>query len=356
MKREKTRVLIVAAGPPLVGGQSVQAKTLLDGLPESGEIETGFQPVNPVFLPFLQHIKYVKTLVTFCGLVFGLLFKVPRYDIVHVFSASYFSFLIGPLPAIVIGRLFGKPILLNYHSGFLREHFDKWPWSTKIFFAECEEIVAPSGFLVEIFEEFGFRAEVISNSVDVSLFSFRERDSFEPRFLSNRNFEDLYNVQCTIRAFGLIKKEFPKATLKIAGSGPLESELKDLVRKLEIDSVEFVGKVDQTEMARLYEQSDIYLNTPDIDNMPVSVLEAFAAGTVVISTNVGGIPFIVSDQETGMLVDKNDEVGVFEAVRKVLGDAPRARKISLAARKETKKYLWENIAPRWVRKYKEMSN
>lgn len=351
---KKIRVLLVAPQHPLVGGQAVQAKRLFDKFKNEEELDVGFLPINPVFLAPLQQINYIRTLVTSIRYIWSLLFTIPKYDVIHVFSASFASFIIAPAPAILIAKLFGKKVLLNYRSGFLREHLENWPKTSIPLMKRCDLIVTPSKYLVDVFQEFGLTAKSVFNFVGTERYKYRKREKLAPRFLSNRNFEDLYNVACTIEAFGIVQNEFQDASLVIAGDGPQKDELVHLVDQLGLRNIEFVGQVDQDRMAALYDEADIYLNSPNIDNMPNSILESFASGTAVVSTNAGGIPYIVEDSVTGLLVGVGDSDALAKAALSLLADPALARQQTDNARVEIDKYRWASVRNNWLEVYRNI--
>src|SRR5690606_39063486 len=256
-------------------------------------------------LRLLQRIKYVRTLVTETVYVATLLLRLPRIDVAHIFSASYFSFLLAPTPALFIARLFGKKTLLNYRSGEAEDHLQRWRTAVPIL-RRADRIVVPSGYLVDVFARFGLEAEAIPNFVDFDLFRFCERDPLRPVFLANRNLEPHYNVACVLDAFARIQQAVPEARLIVAGDGSERRRLEEKAAALGLREVEFVGRVDQAGMARLYDRADIYLNASDIDNMPGSILEAYASGLPVVTTDAGGIPYIVDHERTGLMVPRGD--------------------------------------------------
>lgn len=352
---EKLKVLIVAPTLPLVGGQSVQAQRLLGAFADDPAIKVDIQPINPVFLAPLQKIKFVRTLVTSAKYIFDLLRRVPKYDVIHIFSASYFSFLLAPTPALLIAKLFNKKTILNYHSGEAEDHLTRWKRTAIPLIRRFDKIIVPSDYLVDVFGRFGLKAETIFNFVDTSNYRFRERQPLNPVFLSNRNFESLYNVGCILQAFALIQQKFPVAKLLVAGEGREGADLRQLSKTLGLRNVEFLGSVQQSEMPGLYDQADIYLNSSNIDNMPSSIIEAFAAGTPVVSTNAGGIPYIVKDGETGLLVSLNDHEALAAAAIRLLDSPELAQKIITQARQDCVKYSLEAVYPQWVNVYRSLS-
>lgn len=350
----RPRVLLVAPAAPLIGGQVVQADSLLKNLRRENFVEINLQPTNPQFLKGAQKIKYVRTLVVSIAYIFGLLKNVPRHDIIHVYSAGDSGFLISTTPAILIAKLFGKKTVLNYHHGGAEDHIKKWRNALptiKLF----DRIVTPSNFLVDVFAKFGLSATAIFNVVNTEKYRFRDRKNLRPFFLSNRNFDELYNVGCILRAFRLIQDKYPQAELIVAGDGEERFKLEKLTRDLKLKNVKFLGRVTQDEMPKLYGRADIYLNSPNIDNMPSSIIEAFASGTPIVSTNAGGIPYIVEHGETGLLVKINDSDALAREALKILEDRKLAQKIIVNARRECEKYSWEKVREEWVKLYSELA-
>ncbi len=287
------RVLLVAPALTILGGQAVQANYLLEHLSREPGFEVSFVPHNPRLPgPFklLQSIKYVRTLVTSFVYCINLLLQVPRHDIVHTFSASYLSFLLAPTPAILIARLFGKKVILNYRSGEAEDHLRSWPRTAVPIMRLADELIVPSQYFVDVFAKFGLRAIGGSQHHRSRVASsFNERKPLLPIFLSNRNLYPLYNVGCILRAFAKIQQRFPEAQLIIAGDGSQRPSLESLARELKLQNVEFRGRVAPHNMHELYDEAHIFLNSSNIDNMPGSILESFASGMPVVSTSAGGI-------------------------------------------------------------------
>ena len=122
-----------------------------------------------------------------------------------------------------------------------------------------------------------------------------------------------------LRAFQLIQK-IPEAKLIVAGYGSEEAKLKKLAVELNLKNIEFTGRVEQSEMPKIYDRADVYLNASIVDNMPLSIIEAFACGLPVVSTDAGGISYIVADGETGLLVKTNDYKALAEQAIRLLED------------------------------------
>jgi L-malate glycosyltransferase len=351
------RVLIVAPSLDILGGQAVQAAQLLARLGEEPSLEVSFLPINPRLpapLRKLQAIKYVRTIVTSLFYWALLLARVRKHDIIHVFSASNLSFVLAPTPAILVARLYGKKIVLNYHSGEATDHLRRWRRTAIPTIRLVDEVAVPSGYLVDVFAQYKIVARPIFNFVDTDRFRFRPRGPLRPLFLSNRNLEPLYNVGCVLRAFAILEQRLPEARLIVAGDGSQRAELEHLARTLKLRNVEFIGRVAPEKMHELYSAADIYLNGSDIDNMPGSIIEAFASGLPVISTDAGGIPYIVTDRETGMLVHRGDYESMAGVAQRLLDDGDLAPRMTSKAHEECNKYQWSKVKGEWLKLYHEL--
>lgn len=352
------RILVVAPSIRIMGGQAVMARQLLDDF-ESANFDAEFLPINPKPpgpLAAAEQIKYVRTFVVSICYVLSLLWRVPRYDIVHIFSASYFSFIIAQTPAILISRMYGKKIVLNYHSGQCEDHLRRWGKIVYAILSLVDRIVVQSDYLVKVFNDHGFKATAIANVVDVNAFPFQKREVFRPRILVPRMLDPIYNVECSIRAFHIVKQQVPDATLTLLGDGPEEHRLKALVDELQIADVSFTGRVEREEIANVYREHDVFLNSSDIDNMPISVLEAFACGLPVVTTAAGGIPYMIRDRETGHLVPLNDHDALAGRILQVLDDREATTRMVEAARHELANYRWPAVARKWHRLYADLFN
>jgi glycosyltransferase involved in cell wall biosynthesis len=352
------RVCVVAPSLGILGGQAVQAIRLIEHLNAEGGVQVDLLPVNPALpgiLGHLQSIKYVRTIVTSVRYVASLLIRLPRYDVVHVFSASYWSFVLAPLPALLIGRLYGKRTILNYHSGEADDHLRRWPSAVRAM-RLAHEVIVPSRYLVDVMARFGVRARAIFNFVDIERIPYRRRHLIRPRILTNRNLEPLYNVACVLRAFARVQREHPDAHLVVAGFGSQRAALESLAHELALRNVSFVGRVAADGMGRLYDEADLFVNGSNVDNMPLSILDAFAAGTPVVTTDAGGIPYVVRDGVTGFVAEREDDAALAAGVLRLLSDHELALCIADAARADClANYVWPKVRDQWVNLYRSLA-
>jgi glycosyltransferase involved in cell wall biosynthesis len=281
----------------------------------------------------------------------SLLARVYRYDVIHVFSASYLSFVLAPTPAILSGKLYRCKVLLNYHSGEAEDHLQRWRRSAIPTIKLADTVIVQSDYLVRVFDQFGLTTHVIYNHVDTGKLRFRDRVPLRPVFLSNRNLEAHYAVDHVLRAFKIIQEKFPKATLDIVGDGSQRHALETLSHELGLRNTTFHGQIDPSAMPDVYDAADIYLNASEIDNQPLSILEAFACGLPIVTTDAGGIPYMVSDRQTAMMVPRGDYVQMADRAVELLNNGSETRQMIERARQECLQYSWGAVREAWLGVY-----
>ncbi len=350
----RLRVAIVAASLRILGGQAVQAEQLLEKWRNDPEIEAWLVPINPVPPPpfdKLLSVKFLRTVITQI-LYWPLLWReVARADLVHVFSASYSSFWLAPFPAVLIAKLLSRPVVLNYHSGEAPDHLRRSRLACRVM-RWCDINVVPSSFLRDVLARFGIAASVVHNTIDLARFPYRVREPLRPRLLSTRNLEPLYNVACTLRAFARVQARLPDASLTVVGSGSQDAALRRLAENLGLRHVTFAGRVAPEQIPHYYADADVYVQTPSIDNLPLSVLEAFASGLPVVATAVGGVPTMLADGVHGRLARDGDDTQVADHLLALLNEPEYARQLAAAAHESCAKYEWPVVRAGWLDAYR----
>ena len=330
---------------------------MLDGWAHSADVKAWLVPINPTPPePFdrLLTIKYLRTVVTQLCYWPLLVAQLRQADLVHVFSASRTGFIFSTVPALVVAWIVRKPVVLNYHSGEARDHLGGSRLARALLRHAVDAIVVPSRFLFDVFRRFDLKSTVVFNSIDTPQYNYRPRVPLRPHLLSTRNLEPLYNIDCTLRAFARVQARHPEATLTLIGAGSQDSALRELARALGLRNVTFVGRVHPRDMARHYAAADVYVQTPSIDNMPLSVLEAFASGLPVVSTRVGGVPTILTDRQHGLMADDNDDAGIADCVLQLLDNPDRARALAAHAHDSLQAYDWASVRDGWLTVYRSV--
>jgi glycosyltransferase involved in cell wall biosynthesis len=356
--KKRLKVGIVAPSLRYVGGQAVQADLLLRFWQNDAEVESKFIAADPP-LPFgfgwAEKLRGIRTAIREPAYFWSLWRGLEDVDIAHVFSASYWSFLLAPAPAWFIAKLRSKRVLIHYHSGEARDHFRRFR-SGKFVLARADEVVVPSGYLVDVFREFGLRASVVPNVIDLSQFRYRQRDPLRPHLVCTRGFSSYYSVDVVVKAFAQVQEEYADATLDLVGDGPLEIDVRKLVADLRLRNVNFAGVASRDQIGRYYDEADIFINASWLDNMPVSVIEAFAAGTPVVTTSPEAMPYLVEHERTGLLSPVGDAKALASNVIRLLREPALAANLSKNANGEAQKYSWKFVREEWLKIYQALEN
>jgi L-malate glycosyltransferase len=348
---------VVLVGPSLrrlIGGQEVQANLLLQHWQDDPDVAMNFVPTDlelPQWLSRIEAVPYARTLARLPFYLASLWRAVGRSDIVHIFSASYSSFLVATTPAWIVARVRRRKTVINYRDGRARDHLQR-SRVARLILRHTRQLVTPSGYLVDVFKEFGMHARIVPNVVDLREFTYRHRTVLQPVLLCTRNFEAHYGVDLVIRAFTEVKKKFPDALLRLVGKGPEEPAIRALVRELQLEGVEFLGPVPRDKIARVYAGADIFVNASWVDNLPGSILEAFASGTPVVTTSAGGIPYMLKHEETGLMCEPGDWRSLANHILRLLQDPTLARRLAAAAVHEASRYTWTNVRGQWIAVYR----
>jgi glycosyltransferase involved in cell wall biosynthesis len=345
MNKKRIRIGLIGPVPPPYGGMSVQTRKL-EGLLNKEGLEVMTIPVNFMFprgLRFIDKIKYIRAVVRLFFYLIVLMKTLRGVDLIHILSNSYLSFFLYSVPAVIIANLYSCKVVVNYRGGLAEEFLKKYGWAAFYFFKKADAIIVPSGFLMKVFKEYGFMADIVPNIVDLDQFFFQGNTHVQHgnavNLLVVRNFEKIYNIGCAIRAFQRVQKEYPQTRLILVGEGSQEYALKQMVTEMKIKNVEFTGRLQNQQLPNIYKKASVVLNPSDADNLPISVLEAFAAGIPVVSTNVGGIPYLIKDGFTGLLVNKDDDKGMSQRVLNLMKDSDFYREIVENGKKEAKMQL-----------------
>lgn len=348
---------LVGPLPPPFGGMANQMKQLARLLRAEG-VTISVVQTNAEYRPkLIGGVKGVRAMFRLFPYLFQLWKVVGQVDVLHVLANSGWSWQLFAAPAIWIGYLRGKPVVVNYRGGFAEEYFEKSISRVRPAMIRARALVVPSPFLREVFSTFGFDAEVIPNIIDLQRFYPRGRPKGEcgPHIVIARNLESIYGISSAIRSVAKVKPEFPGLKVSIAGSGPQEQELKALSAELGLaDAVVFTGRLTPDEVAELYREADLMLNPTTVDNMPNSVLEGLASGLPIITTNVGGIPYVVADEVTALFVDSGDVEGMADQIKRLIGDADLRSELINNGLKEVQRYSWAVVRDQWLGLYRRL--
>ncbi len=260
-------------------------------------------------------------------------------------TAFYYAVLCG-----ITARFCRLPYMPILHGGNLPERIRKSPAIAAGYFGKSANNIVISEYLQKLVSEQGLASVLIPNNIDLNTYPFIHRSNLRPRLLWVRSFHEIYNPEMAIEVLAKLRTDDTNFRLLMVGpdkDGSLH-KCKATAASLGVaDHVEFTGRLSRSEWVERSGDCDFFLNTTHLDNLPVSLIEAMALGMVVVSTNVGGIPYLVKDGDNGVLVPDNSADQMAEEIRKLSRDATRAAHLSEQARETAATFDWNRIKTQW---------
>jgi glycosyltransferase involved in cell wall biosynthesis len=273
-----------------------------------------------------------------------------NYDIAHITVFSGRAFIYAECLLALLARL-GKPCTLSLHGGNLPDFSSRYPRRVRRLLTRAAFVVCPSAYLFEQMKPYRQDLHLIPNAVHVANYPMSARTSSNGRLLWLRAFARLYNPAMAVTVLQQVRQVFPQASMTMVGpdkgDGAFQSVLQQ-VRDLGLqEHVSFPGPIAKSEVPRIMAQHDVFVNTTFIDNTPVSVIEAMACGLPVVSTNVGGIPYLLEHGKTGLLVEPAKCEQMAQAILRVLSEPSLARSLSENGRRLAETFDWNIALPQW---------
>lgn len=273
-----------------------------------------------------------------------------RYQVVIIATYSTLNFWYAWVISQIC-RVFRKKYVAYLHGGNLPERIKNTPAASRQVFKYSAANIAPSRYLQSGFESAGFKASFIPNFLSLDHYIFIERSVLRPRFLWVRAFEKTYHPEMTIRVFHEISRKYPDASLCMVGPDKDGSmaNCRKLIRNLGLDNqVKLTGQLAKEAWIALAPEYDIFISTTNFDNTPVSLLEAMALGLPVVSTAVGGVPFLLGHGKTGMLSPAGNISAMVENIEQLIENKSFAREIACNARQQVTAYDWKLVRQMWL--------
>lgn len=351
-------IALVGPLPPPSGGMANQAELLYDCL-SSGGIKIVFIRTNCEYRP--NWIKNIRGLRAIFRLVFYFVeiwFTAKHVKLFHVLSNSGWSWYLFSVPVLVIAKSRGVPVMINYRGGEAETFFKRsWRW-VKPTLKLATLITVPTGYLQQVFKKRGIETAIVPNIINLKQFSpSAKTDKQRLHIIVTRNLEQIYGIDTVIRSFAKLVERFPNAILTVAGSGPQLQALKDLRASLSLnDKVNFIGRLNRDQMAALYQSADLMLNASHVDNSPNSIIEALASGVPVVSSSVGGIPFLVSHDMHALLLSENIEKEMASASIRLIEDTTLRKKLIANGVELARKFDWNSVRPVLMASYESTLN
>ena len=350
---------LIAPLPPPNGGMAMQALQLRRLLEQEGAqvdmlaTNAAYRPTWIARLPGLRAVFRLVPYVFACWRLLG------RCRVVHLMANSGWSWHLFAAPVLILAPWRSTPVIVNYRGGEAHAFFERsFRWVNPVM-RRAASIVVPSGYLQQVFREFGLDTLVVPNIIDLDLFgaaraSDGQGDGHDKPFVFviTRNLERIYGIDVAIRALAVLRERGLEVELEIAGSGPEERALAALATELQVhDAVRFLGRLNREEVAALYRRADAALNPTTVDNMPNSVIEALASAVPVISSDVGGVPYIVTHEESALLVPVGDVNELASAMQRLLQSPELRTHLTAAGLESVKAYAWPVVRDQWRQMY-----
>lgn len=248
-------------------------------------------------------------------------------------------------------KLFKKPFILTLHGGNLPQFAHRWPGRVRHLLSSANAVTIPSRFLFDSMQIYRHDLLLIPNPINLKAYDFRSRNSPNPKLIWLRAFHEIYNPSMAPRVLAKVLPEFPSARLIMVGPDKGDGSLQATRRMASslgvLSKIEFPGGIAKADVPLWLNRGDFFINTANIDNTPVSVIEAMACGLPVVTTDVGGIPYLLDHGRDAYLVPPNNPDAMAAAIKILIADTDLAHTLSKTAHKKVELFDWSVVLPKW---------
>jgi glycosyltransferase involved in cell wall biosynthesis len=237
-----------------------------------------------------------------------------------------------------VSRLTGVPFSFTAHARDIFEYGDRRSLRDKTQAAKAVIAISEDGRqrLIELAgPEAADKIHLVRNGIDLTHFRRRTRNASGERILAVSRLVPKKGLDTLLRAVAMLVDRGRDVRCQIVGDGPLHDELRKAAKDLRIaDRVEFSGSLDAGAVLGAYRHATVVAlpcrtdENGDRDGLPVSIVEAMAVGVPVVSTRISGIPEVVEDGVSGLLVEPDDMRGLAAALERVLDDSKLRRSLA----------------------------
>jgi len=273
-----------------------------------------------------------------------------EYHIAHVDVYSGWAFVWAEIAVILLGFL-RKPYVLTLRGGGLVAFACRFPARTRRILQGASAFTTPSRSLYTELKQFRHDIKHLPNGLALSHYDYRLRATPEPRLCWLRAFHEIYNPTVAVEVVDILRETFPDVHLAMIGPDKKDGSFEkvvDLVREKGLKQhIDFVGPVPKKDVPLWLEKYDVFLNTTQYESFGVGVMEAGAVGLLIVTTNVGELPYLWTDGESALLVPSDDAAAMARAVERILTEPGLAAHLSRHARENAEQYDWSVILPKW---------
>lgn len=272
------------------------------------------------------------------------------YALAHVEVYSGAAFVWAEMVCELL-QLLGKPFVLTLHGGNLPNFARRWPGRVRRLLRSAQAVTTPSRYLNEQMRPYRNDLLLLPNALHLVNYPFRRRERPAPKLIWVRAFHQIYNPALAPQIIALLAPEFPDIELHMLGSDKGDGSLQQTQQAARdgqvAERIHFPGAVPKAELPAWLARADIFLNTTNVDNTPVSVLEALACGLCIASTNAGGLPYLLTHEQDALLTPPNNAAALAAAIRRLLSEDDLAGSLSQAARQQAEQWDWHKVLPQW---------
>ncbi len=282
-----------------------------------------------------------------------------EYDIANIEVYSGLAFGLSEVASLMLKGIH-KPFALTLHGGDLPIFSQRWPGRVSRLLSSASVVTTPSNYLQDKMKCFRSDIRIIPNALDMDGYPYRVRDCSVPELIWLRAFHEIYNPSLAPRILKILSDKFPDVHLTMIGPDKGDGSLqrtKQIAQALGVaDKITYPGRIEKSQVPLRLQNGDVFINTTNIDNTPVSVIEAMACGLCVVSTNVGGLPYLLENEVDALLVPPNDSDAMAAAVQRILKEPGLAARLSYNARKKVEQFDWSVVLPQWKNLFLEIVN
>jgi glycosyltransferase involved in cell wall biosynthesis len=301
--------------------------------------------------------KHENRLLRLADMVWTIIYRQKGFQVAQVDVFSGPAFLWAEVACWAL-QLVNKPYILGLRGGNLPVFAAQWPGRVKRLLSSGARVIAPSRFLYKEMQPYCQSLEFLPNPIYLSAYNYQARNHVRPLLVWLRAFHHIYNPQMAPLVVAELRKNFSGITLTMIGPDKGDGTLREtqnLIEKLRLQgNIEIIPGVTKRQVPQMLGQGDIFINTTNVDNTPVSVMEAMACGLCIVSTDVGGIPYLLENELDALLVPPNNPEAMSIAVRRIIDEPMLAEHLSRNARKKAEQFDWSVILPQWEKLFREI--
>jgi glycosyltransferase involved in cell wall biosynthesis len=307
---------------------------------------------------FLSSV-HISKILRFVHTVFSILFKSNKYKlaIVPLYGGTFSLF--WAEAATFLLKAINKKVILIIHGGSIparmQNNFKAQNYLRTI--KRADSVICPSNYIITHLQKHQVKAQLIENVLNLSDYAYHKKETINPTLFWMRTFEDVYNPLMAVRVFALLHKKYATAKMIMAGrdAGLLQQTIQLATDLNVISYIEFPGYINNETKNKLAAEYDIYICTNNVDNAPVSMIEMMSLGLPIVSTNVGGIPFLVTNNSDGLLVNMNDDEAMLSKIEMLIEDSYFANQLISQGLKTAKNYGEKEVIIKWEKMFKQLN-